>query len=102
MPNPKHTRLSQVIKDWAPEGSNDRRWFLLEHQLYQAKVSLQAARGLCERIGDTPENEEEWELARSTLELLSPVYVQFLGAHAATLSLLAGTGVAERVGRKEK
>lgn len=83
----------------ASQGLNDGRWFLLEHQLYQARVSLQQARSLCEQIGDNPENDEEWELARSALEIISPVYVRALAALAAFTSLMSGTKTARVVGR---
>lgn len=101
MPNPKPTHLSEVIGEQSPQGFNDGRWFLLEHQLYQVKVSLQTARGLCEQIGDRPENEEDWQAARDVLELLSAPYIAFLQAHASILSYLGGTGIAERVGGME-
>lgn len=101
MPNEKARRLSDVITSPVPEGFNDGRWSLMEHQMYQAFVSLQTVRLTCEQIGDRPENKEEWELARSVLEIVSPVYVDLLGARASVLALLAGTEVAERVGRKE-
>lgn len=101
MSKDKARRLSDVVTSPVPEGFNDARWFMLEHQMYQAFVSLQTVRTLCEQIGDRPENDEEWEFARSILEIVSPVYVDLLGARSAVLSLLAGTKVAERVGRKE-
>lgn len=94
-------KLSEVVDASVPEGFNDGRWFLLEHQMYQAQTSLQTVRSLCERIGDYPENQEEWELARAALEIVSPVYVELLGALAAVRSLLSGTEVAERIGEKE-
>ena len=95
-------RLSEVVDvPTAPQGSNDGRWFLLEHQLYQARVSLYQVRLLCEQIGDLPENDEEWELARSVLEIITPVYTRLLGARSSVLALLAGTEVAERVRRME-
>jgi len=90
-----------VVDTPAPQGLNDRRWFLLEHQQSQAQFSLQTARVQCEVIGDNPENPQEWELARASLEIISPIYVQVLGAMASVHSLLAGSEVAERVGRME-
>jgi len=98
MPNDKARRLSDVLPKEAPQGLNDRRWFLLEHQLSQAQFSLQTARVQCEVIGDNPENEEEWELARASLEIISPAYVRVLGAISSVHSLLAGSEIAERVG----
>ncbi len=101
MAKAKVQKLSEVVDTTVPQGFNDGRWFLLEHQLYQAQTSLQTVRSLCERIGDYPENQDEWELARSALEIVSPVYVDLLGALAATKALLAQSEVAERVGEKE-
>lgn len=98
MDKPKARKLSEVIEGTAREGRNDSRWFLLEHQLYQARVSLQQARSLCEQIGDRPENDEEWELARAALELVSPVYVKALGMLATFTSLMSGSEIAERLG----
>lgn len=94
-------KLSEVVDTAVPQGYNDGRWFVLEHQIYQAQVSLQTVRSLCERIGDYPENPEEWELARAALEIVSPVYVDLLGALAAVKALLSGSEVAERIGGKE-
>lgn len=94
-------RLSEVVQLKAHEGANDARWFLMEHQLYQLIVSMQTIRQLCEQIGDAPENDNEWELARSVLEIISPLYVKALGARASVMALLAGTDVAERLGRIE-
>lgn len=94
-------RLSEVVGTTAPQGHNDGRWFLLQHQLYQARVSLQQARASCEQIGDNPENDEEWELARAALEIISPAYVRTLGALSSFTSLMSGSEIAERIGRKE-
>lgn len=101
MADKKARKLLDVILPDAPQGLNDRRWFLLEHQLSQAQFSLQTARVQCEVIGDNPENEEEWELARASLEIISPAYVRVLGAISSVHSLLSGTGVAGRVGEIE-
>ena len=101
MSTAKVRKLSEVVDTEVPQGFNDGRWFLLEHQMYQAQVSLQQVRSLCERIGDCPENQEEWELARAALEIVSPVYVDLLGALAAVRALLSGSEVAERVGGME-
>lgn len=101
MAEKKARKLADVVEVYAPQGTNDRRWFLLEHQLYQAQVSLQTARAQCEAIGDLPENEEERELARAVLEMITPPYVRVLGAIASVHSLLSDTEIAERVGRKE-
>jgi hypothetical protein len=98
MTEKKARRLSDLIPPKAQPGINDGRWFLMEHQLYQVVVSLQAVRQLCEVIGDNPEGDSEWELARSALEIITPVYVKALGARAAITSLLAGTEIAERLG----
>lgn len=101
MDKAKAKKLSEVVDTTAQQGLNDGRWFLLEHQLYQARVSLQQARALCEQIQDNPENDEEWELARASLEIISPVYVRALGALASFTSLMSGGEIAERMGGKE-
>lgn len=101
MPKPKARKLSEVITSPVPEGFNDGRWFLLEHQIYQARVSLQQARMLAEQIGDRPENPEERELASAVLEMVTPVYVQMLEKVASVKALLSGTEVAERIGDQE-
>uniref|UniRef100_A0A6H2A1X8 Uncharacterized protein n=1 Tax=viral metagenome TaxID=1070528 RepID=A0A6H2A1X8_9ZZZZ len=98
----KARRLADVVDVRAPQGSNDARWFLLEHQIYEARIALQTARLQCELIGDHPENEEERELASAVLEWLTPVYVQMLEVLAQTLALLSGTEIAERMGRKSE
>jgi hypothetical protein len=101
MPEQKARKLSDVIPQYAPEGSNDARWFLLEHQLYEARFALSHVRSICEAVGDLPENEEERELARSVLEIISGTYVRLLGDYAAVHALLSGSDVAERMGGKE-
>lgn len=101
MTNPKARKLSEVVPTTASQGLNDGRWFLLEHQLYQARVSLQQARALCEQIGDQPENDEEWELARAALEIISPAYVRTLGALSSFTSMMSGSEIAERLGKRE-
>jgi hypothetical protein len=98
MPKPPR-KLSEVVKSgWAPEGHNDGRWFLMEHQIYQARVSLQQARLMAEQIGDHPENAEERELASAVLEYLTPAYIASAKCLADSKSLLSGTEVAERIG----
>lgn len=101
MAKAKARRLSEVVDITTRQGINEGRWFLLEHQLYQARVSLQQARALCEQVGDSPENDEEWELARSALEIISPAYVKALEALSSFTSLMSGTEVAERMGGRE-
>ena len=100
MSKDKARKLSEVVDTTAQQGQNDGRWFLLEHQLYQARVSLQQARCLCEQIGDNPENDEEWELARAALEIISPAYVKTLGALSTFTSMMSGTDIVERLGGK--
>lgn len=101
MTDRKARKLSNVIPPDVPQGVNDRRWFLLEHQLSQAQFSLQTARVQCEAIRENPENPQEAELAQAALEIISPAYVRVLGAISSVHSLLSGTEVAERVGRME-
>ena len=99
----KNTRkLSEVVETAAArQGENDAKWFLMEHQLYEARVALQLARLQMELVCDAPENDDESELASAVLEILSPTYVRVLGDLAAIKSLLAGTETAERIGGQE-
>lgn len=95
-------RLSEVIEtSVAHQGENDGKWFLMEHQVYEARLALQVARHQMELVCDNPENEEDYELASAVLEILTPTYVQMLGKLAAIKALLAGTEIAERIGGQE-
>ena len=92
-------KLSEVVETAAArQGENDAKWFLMEHQLYEARVALQMARLQMELVCDAPENDEEFELARAVLEFLTPAYTRVLGALSSTKSLMAGTETAERIG----
>jgi hypothetical protein len=97
----KPKRLNEVLNTFAPEGANDRRWFLVEHQLQQAKMSLQTVLGSLRIISDKPENEQEREAAEDCMDIWRMFALDFTARHAAFLSYLSGTSVPERISRKE-
>lgn len=101
MNKPKIRKLNEVVNSPVPEGYNDGKWFLLEHQLYQFRLSIQQVHDLARQISACPENEEEGELAFTILDMISPVFLPSLSILASVKSLLAGTDVAERIARQE-
>lgn len=101
MPENKPPSLSQILGNFAPEGSNDARWFLVEHQLEQAVMSAKTVVGCLTIISQKPENEEELRLADVCLSYMKAMLTDILGAKAAFLSYLSDTDVSERISRKE-
>lgn len=97
----KITFPSDAPNTYAPQGANDARWFLFEHQLEQAKISLHAVVGTLKVIAERPENEGEREAAGDCLETCEELFVGFLGYRSTLLSYLSGTDVPERIQRKE-
>ena len=95
------TRLSEIIDRYAPEGANDARWFLFEHQLEQAKISAQTVVGTLKNIAARPENEAEREAAQDCAEYCLTMLTGILAARASCGSYLSGTNIADRVARKE-
>ena len=73
----KPRRLNEVVPPLAPQGSNDRRWFMIEHLLMDAKNDVQIACDYFSDIITQPESEEEREAAEQrALEMnafLAPV-----------------------------
>ena len=101
MPNDKPRRLNEIIDTFAPEGSNDKRWFLVEHQLEQVKQSAQIVVGSLKIIADNPENEDERQVAEDCFDICKGMFLDIQEHYAQFLSYLSGTGVPERIGRKE-
>lgn len=97
----KTSRLSDIVPQFAPEGANDYKWFLVEHQLTQAKMSLQSAIQTLVEIGSLPENKDERNFATDCLGILMPARRQLLSNYATFLSYLSDTDVPERISRKE-
>lgn len=97
----KPQRLSDVLPSFAPQGSNDARWFLVEHQLEQAITSARCVVGSLRVITQRPENEEELLLAEDCLSFMEAMLCDILGAKASFLSYLSGTDVSERISQKE-
>jgi hypothetical protein len=97
----KPQRLNEVLDTFAPQGSNDRRWFFVEHQLEQVVVSARSVVGSLETIEMRPENDEERWAADACLCYMKVMLRHILDAKAAFLSYLSDTDVPERIGRKE-
>lgn len=101
MPKTKPRRLNEVVDAFAPQGSNDRRWFFIEHQLEQVVVSARSVVGSLELIVGRPENSEEAYVADDCLGFMRDMLADILEARASFLSYLSGTDVPERISRKE-
>ena len=97
----KPRRLNEVVPSLAPEGANDNRWFLVEHQLVQAKISIRSAAEILAEIGGQPENTQEHLEAKDCLDIVKGMYVDLLKHYTTFLSYLSDTDVPERISRKE-
>jgi len=93
-------RLSEVIDSLAPQGANDVRWFLVEHQLEQTVMSARTIVGSLKLIVERPENEEERQLAEDCLDFMKGMLCDILRERASFRSYLSGTDVPERISRK--
>jgi len=94
-------RLSEVVDTFAPEGANDRKWFLMEHHLMQAKLSLQEAQRAAVQIYANPENDEDGQLANDCFVFIARIHAEFLAQHAALLAHISDSDISERVGNVE-
>jgi hypothetical protein len=101
MPDNKPTKLSDIIDPYAPQGTNDRRWFEFEHHLIQAAMSTADAFLTLMEIVDTPENDHEKLLALDCASLARRLHTVTLGKHAAILAYLSKTEIPEKISRKE-
>jgi len=97
----KPQRLNEVLDIHAPQGANDARWYLIEHQWEQAVMSARTVVGSLTIITHRPENEEERQIAEDCLSYAEAMLCDILGAKASFLSYLSATDVAERIARKE-
>ena len=101
MPENKPRRLNEIVPFFAPEGANDRRWFLVEHQLIQARTSAHAVVVVLEKIVAQPENMREGMIAEDCLRIMKGMYLDIQEHYATFLSYLSDTDVPERISRKE-
>jgi len=101
MPKTKPQRLSEVIDAFAPQGSNDARWFLVEHQLGQIKMSARTVIGTLKTIKARPENLSEYQITEDCLAICEPLLVEILETWAVFLSYHSDTYVLEIISRKE-
>lgn len=93
--------ISDIIVPYAPQGANDRKWMLAEHQLAQCKMSAQIARDTLAEIADLPENDKEQELAQDSYEIARGMVLDILEHYTAFLSYIAGTPVPDRISQQE-
>lgn len=101
MPQTKPQRLNQVLDIHAPQGANDARWYLIEHQWEQCVMSARTVVGSLTIISGRPENEGERQVAIDCLSYAEAMLCDILQAKASFLSYLSGTDVSERISRKE-
>lgn len=101
MPENKPRRLDEVVSLFAPEGDNDGRWFLVEHQLEQTIISARVIVGSLRIITARPENEEERQIADDCLSYMKPMLCDILEARASFQSYLSDTDVPDRISNME-
>ena len=97
----KPRRLNEVVPSLAPQGYNDRKWFLIEHCLVDAKVNVQIACNHLYSIVSWPENNNEREIATDCLAICKGMLLDLKEHYATFLSYLSDTDVPERISRKE-
>jgi len=97
----KPQRLSEVIPQFAPQGANDTRWFMVEHELVQGKICFQIAMDYLLDIIKHPENESECLHAKECFKICVGMILNVQDRHLALLSYLSDTDVPERISRKE-
>lgn len=97
----KPRRLNEVVSAFAPEGANDTNWLLVEHQLVQAKMSVDVACSVLAEIRGNPENNNERKVAEDCYSIARGMRVDILDHYATFLSYLSDTDVPERISRKE-
>ena len=97
--NPR--RLSEIVSPLAPEGANDTDWFLIEHQLIQAKMSVDVALSTLLEVASNPESADERRVAWDCHDIVRGMRLDILEHYTAFLHYLSGTDVPERIVRKE-
>ena len=97
--NPR--RLSDIVESLAPEGANDRRWFMVEYLLIDARTDVQIACDYLKDIRNRPENENERKIAEVCLDIIAGMYLDILEHRAAFLSYVSSTSVSEKISGKE-
>lgn len=101
MTDKKPARLSDIISTWAPEGANDAKWILAEHQLAQCKMSVQIAMATLWDVVALAENEGEVEIAMDCYNIVRGMELDILEHYTTFLCYLSGTDVSDRMSRKE-
>ncbi|TEU17338.1 MAG: hypothetical protein E3J21_08630 [Anaerolineales bacterium] len=101
MPENNPQRLSEIVSAFASEGANDAKWILTEHQLAQAKMSVQIAHATLDEIATVPENDNEAEIATDCRKIVRGMLLDVLEHYTIFLSYLSGTNVSVRMGKKE-
>ena len=97
----EYRRLSEVAGTFAPEGANDVRWFMIEHQLIDARMNIQIALSKLSEIACNPENAEDRTIAWDCYDIVRGLYLDVHEHYAAFLSYLSDMDVPERIARKE-
>ena len=97
----KPRRLSDIVEPLAPEGANDARWYMIGHQLIQAKMSIDSACSTLSEVAHNPESANERKVAWDCYDMVKSLCLDILEHYAAFLSYLSGTDVPERIARKE-
>jgi len=97
----KPQRLSEVVSTRAPQGANDTRWFMVEHELVQGKICFQIAMDSLLHIIMYPENGSECLHAKECFEICRDMILSIQDRYLTLLSYLSGTDVPERISRKE-
>jgi len=97
----KPQRLSEVVPQFAPQGVNDARWFMVEHELLHGKICFQTAMDYLLDIITYPENGSERLHAKECLDICRDMVLSIQGRYLTLLSYLSGTDVPERISRKE-
>lgn len=101
MDTSKMTYKLHAYTGYVPDGTNEWRWHLMEHQAFQALHSCSEARRMLEDITDYPENQDERDLAIEIMEHMTQAYVALLSAWHNTQALISGTETAQKMGGYE-
>ena len=97
----KPRRLSEIINEYAPQGSNDWLWETIRHQMEQIRLSSSLVEEALETIAYNPENEEERLIAEDCIIIHRGTLRRVHDARSSFLHYLSDTDVPERISRKE-